>query len=108
VFSFQDVFKTVVKKEILLVEDTASKCAVSVHRVLVKMLGQIGQNIQKCRFNRLNKMMCCASMKVLDNQLKVTKNAIKEHLKIVTGIIFTSNAEFKKLLKVLLNCFAVA
>jgi hypothetical protein len=95
----QDVFKSLVKKEILLMEDPAIKCAVSVHKVLIRM---VGQNIQKHRFDRLNKLMCCASVKVLDTQLKVTKKAIKEHMKIETGMISTLDAEFTELLKVLL------
>jgi NMD protein affecting ribosome stability and mRNA decay len=86
-----------VKEEIAKMEKPSIKLAEEVSFTLCRMAEQ---SLKKNRFDRLDKVISSAVKRVLDLQLKVTKNAIKEHLEIEQGMIFSSDDKFQKLLKV--------
>jgi hypothetical protein len=86
-----------VKEEIAKMQTPSIKLAQEVNLILCRMAEQ---SLKKNRFDRLDKVMSSAVKRVLDSQFKVTRNAIKEHLEIEQGMIFSSDDKFQKLLKV--------
>jgi hypothetical protein len=86
-----------VKEEIAKMQTPSIKLAQEVNFTLCRI---VEQSLKNNRFDRLNKVISSAAKRVLDSQLKVVKNAIKEHLEIEAGMIFSSDINFQKLLKV--------
>jgi len=93
------VFKSLVKEEIKLLEEPAIDCACKVHAELEKMV-EFHLEEGDTRFERLNYKIGESARKVLAQQLKEAKKAIKYLLTLGTEMIFSSDKEFSDLLKV--------
>jgi len=95
--SIENVFKSLVKEEIKLLEKPAIDCARKVHAKLKKMVEFHLK--EDTRFERLNDKIRESARKVL--QLKETKTMIKYHVTPETDMIYSSHEKFFILLKVI-------
>ncbi|XP_021950260.1 dynamin-1-like protein [Folsomia candida] len=93
--SIEQVFKTIVKKQIMLMASPAIHCAQEVHDLL-------SLTANKCfedpRLKYLNRMIKGVVDDLLDDQLKHTITGINEYIKLQTGMIFSSDEVFVRLL----------
>jgi len=94
----QDVFKCLVKQEVGLLEGPAIYCCDQIKDLLEKLIDFHLDEDE--RFQKLNNLIAHCSKKVLAQQLKEAKKAIKQHLTIESQMIFSSDNEFTDLLQV--------
>jgi len=97
--SIENVFKSLVKEEIKLLEQPAIECARKVHGKLEKMVEFHLKG--DTRFERLNEKIRESARKVLAKQLKETKNMIRYHITLETDMIYSSDKKFLNLLEVI-------
>jgi len=93
------VFKALAKQQMKLMEKPCLDCADAVHGILFQA---VESSLQDKWMETLNSAICRIARKVLHSQLKETKMSIKQHIEIQSEMIFSSDEDFLKLLKVLI------